>query len=335
MVNTMNEELEPTTTIEDRIDEYFDNKRLIITEKVGIAIDGVDKDAGGAVRAYLLSGKMLRSVLALICYDASGGDDDADDIAAIIETVSSIPMLHDSVKKYEDYAKGVDSGINDVLNVPGEAIRGNFAFIGNIVDAVLGSPKVINDGINIAKAAIDDTLAIVWRGDYMNDSPYISSIKINDSLTMSVACRAGSEKARSEECVELCHIYGRNLGVSYTVAEDMCKLVSCVESDALEYDISLTMLYGLDRCGINTIVSDIDQKSIFKEIKEESALEDAMMRLMLVYNKYTRNAIKAAERLPPGEYRDMLIALPEHLFVLLKDEYGVNDIDESLEIKVG
>lgn len=315
-----------TTTIDERIDEYFSEKRLVITEKIGDAVDNVDDDAGGAVRAYLLSGKMLRSILALICYDASGGDDDADDVAAIIEIVSNIRNVQDSVGSYNDYMKDVDSGIKSVMNAPGEIVKGNFGFIGNILDAVTGSPKTITDGIDVAKAAANSTLAVIWRGDYMADSPYISSIKIKDSLVMSIACRAGSEKAHSEECVELCHIYGRNIGVAYTVAEDMCKLISCIENNELEYDdISLAMLYGIDQCGTNVLVSDIDQKSLFKEIKIESNLRDAMSRLMIVYNKYSRNAIKAAERLPDNIYKEMMIALPEHLFTELKDEYEVND----------
>ena len=328
---TEDETVISVTTIEDRIDEYFDEKRLIIAEKIGSAIDNVDEDAGGAARAYLLSGNMMRSVLALLCYEASGGDGDADDVAAVIETASNIPMLQDSVESCNDYARNVDNGIKNAMSVPDEVVKGNFAFIGNALGMIVGSPKVVNDGINVAKAAINDTLAIVWRGEYANDSPYISSIKIKDSLAMSIACRAGSEKARSEECVELCHIYGRNLGVAYTVAEDMCKLISCIENDDLDCDISLAMLYGLDRCGTNAIIGDIDQKPLFKEMKDESTIEDAMLRLLLVYNKYTRNAIKAAERLPSGKHRDMLIALPDHIFAGLREEYGIDNSNDSLK----
>jgi len=72
-------------TIENNIDGYLDSKRELIAEKIGLAVDKIDSDVGGAIMVYLMSGTMLRSGLALLCYDASGGEEnDADDIAAII-----------------------------------------------------------------------------------------------------------------------------------------------------------------------------------------------------------------------------------------------------------
>jgi len=314
------------TTSKDRIDSYLDEKRILIAEKIGKTVDKIDEETGSVIRMYLMSGKMLRSALAILCYEANGGkDNDADDIAAIIELACNVPSLQDDIIKH-DYARDIDTGIKSVLNVPGEILRGNFSFFGNALDAIRGSPKAVADGIDIAKVAVGDTIAMIWRGDYVNDSPYISAIKAKPALSMAIACRAGAEKAMSEECVELCHIYGRNLGIAYTVAEDLCKILSAIRDNELNDDLGLAMLYGLDKCGANVIIGGINQKDIFKEIQKDDNLEEVVTRLNLAITKYTRNAIKAAKRLPDNQYRDMLVELPEYLFNKLKEEYNVKEM---------
>ena len=313
------------STIEDRIDDYLDGKRELIAEKIGLAVDKIDSDVGGAIMVYLMSGTMLRSGISLLCYDASGGEEnDADDIAAIIEAVSTASSAREEIIGH-DYAGDINNSVRSVTDAPGAAMRGDFGFIGNAISALAGSPKAVVDGINIAKAAVGDTIAEIYRGDYVRDSAYITQIKAGNGIAMSTACRAGSEKAGHEECVELCNLYGRNFAVAYAIANDVCKMVSCVESNSLEFEMGLAILYAVDQCGANALIGDVDNKKLFKELKRDDNIENAKLRMMIAYNTYAKAAVSAARRLPPGIHRDMLVAMPNYMFARLKEEYGVEE----------
>jgi hypothetical protein len=314
------------STIEDRIDEYFDEKRELIAEKIGVAIDSIDDGVGDAVMVYLMSGNMLRSGLALMCYNASGGDsDDANDIAAIIEALSSAEYARDEITNH-DYASDINNSIKNTVGAPESISKGDFGFIGDAISTIVGSPKAVFDGITVAKAAVNDTIAEIWRGDYTIDSSYVTQIKAGSGIAMSSACRVGSEKAGYEECIELCHLYGRNFAVAHAVAEDICKMVSCVKSNSLEFDMGLSLAYALDKCGANSIIGEIDNKEMFKELKRNDNIEDAKLRMLIVYNKYSRAAISAAKLLPDSIYKDMLIAMPTYIFAGLKEEYDITDV---------
>ena len=314
------------STIEGSIDDYLDDKRAMIAEKIGVALENIDSNVGGAVMVYLMSGTMLRSGLAMMCYEASGGDDsDADDVAAIIEAVSSVSCAREEILEH-DYAGNINDSVRTVTDAPGALLRGDFGFIGDAISAIAGSPKAMVDGVNLAKAAVGDTIAEVWRGDYTKDSAYITQIKAGNGIAMSTACKAGSEKAGREECVELCHLYGRNFAVAYAIAEDTCKMISCVESNDLEFEMGLSIAYALDQCGANALIGDVDNKKLFKELKRSDNLEDAKLRMMIVYNKYARAAVNAAKRLPDSIYKDMLVAMPNHIFNGIRKEYGVEDV---------
>lgn len=314
------------STIEDRIDDYLDGKRVLIAEKIGVAVDSIDDGAGGAIMVYLMSGNMLRSGIALMCYNASGGDEnDADDVAAIIEAFSSAASARDEIASH-DYARDINDGIRNTVDAPGAISKGDFGFIGDAIGAIVGSPKAIVDGITVAKAAVNDTIAEIWRGDYAIDSTYVTHIKAGSGIAMSSACRAGSEKAGYEECIELCYLYGRNIAVSNAVAEDICKMVSCVKSNSLDFDMGLSLAYALDKCGANTIIGEIDNKAMFKELKRGDNIEDAKLRMLLLYNKYSRAAISSAKLLPDSIYKDMLIAMPTYIFAGLKEEYDITDV---------
>lgn len=312
-------------TIKDSIDDYFDSKKVLIADKVGVAIESIDSNVGGAMMAYIMSGTMMRSGLALMCYEASGGDgNDADDIAAIIEALSTASSAREEIISH-DYAGDINSGVKSAVDAPGAVLKGDFGIVGDIFGAIVGSPKALVDGVNLAKAAVNDTVAEVWRGDYTRDSAYITQIKSGSGIAMSTACRVGSEKAGYEECVELCHLYGRNFAVAYAVAEDMCKMISCVESNALEFDMGLAIAYSLDQCGANALIGDIDNKALFKELKRGDNIEDAKLRMMITYNKYAKAAISAANRLPDSIYKEMLIAIPNYMFTGLKEEYEITE----------
>jgi len=313
-------------TIEDSIDEYLSDKRALIAEKIGVAIESIDSNVGGAAMVYLMSGTMLRSGLALMCYEASGGEgSDADNVAAIIEAVSSASYARDEILGH-DYAGDINDSVRTFTEAPGAVLRGDFGFIGNALSAIAGSPKAVVDGVNVAKAAVGDTIAEVWRGDYTKDSAYITQIKAGNGIAMSTACKAGSEKAGSEECVELCHLYGRNFAVSYSIAEDTCKMISCVESNNLEFEMGLSIAYALDHCGANAIIGDIDNKKLFKELKRGDNIEDAKLRMMILYNKYARATLNAAMRLPDSIHKDMLIAMPNYILNELKKEHGITEV---------
>ena len=314
------------STIEDRIDDYLDGKRVMIAEKIGVALDSIDDGAGDAIVVYLMSGNMLRSGIALMCYNASGGDEnDADDVAAIIEAFSSAASARDEIASH-DYAKDINNGIKNTIDAPGAIAKGGFGFIGDAIGAIVGSPKAIVDGITVAKAAVNDTIAEIWRGDYAIDSTYVTQIKSGSGIAMSSACRAGSEKAGYEECIELCYLYGRNFAVSHAVSEDICKMVSCVKSNSLEFDMGLSLAYAIDKCGANTIIGEIDNKAMFKELKKDDNIEDAKLRMLLLYNKYSKAATNAAKLLPDSIYKDMLVAMPTYVFAGLKKEYDITDV---------
>lgn len=313
------------STTEDFIDKYLDEKSVLIAEKIGLVVGGLDEDVGNIVMMYLMSGSMLRSGIALMCYEASGGEsDDADDVAAIIEIASVVSTAKEDLLNY-DYTKDINDGVKNIVDTPNAIMRGDFGFIGNAINAITGSPKAVSDCVNLAKSAVGDTVAEVWRGDYTRDSPYITCIKAENGLVMSAACRTGSEKAGNEECVELCYLYGRNIAVAYDIAEDTCKMISCVESGTLDYEMGFSIAYALDQCSANALFGDIDNKAMFKELRKNDNIEDAKLRMMLTYNKYAKAAINAARRLPDGIHRDMLMALPNYLFAGLKEEYDVEE----------
>ena len=313
-------------TIESSIDDYLDDKRAMIAEKIGVALESIDTNIGSAVMVYLMSGTMLRSGLALMCYEASGGDgSDADDVAAIIEALSTASSAREEIIGH-DYAGDINSGVKSAVDAPGAMLKGDFGFVSDIFGAIAGSPKAIVDGVNIAKAAVNDTVAEVWRGDYTRDSAYVTQIKSGSGIAMSTACRVGSEKAGYEECVELCHLYGRNFAVAYAIAEDTCKMISCVESNDLEFEMGLALAYALDQCGANALLGDIDNVRLFKELKRDDNLEDAKLRMMILYNRYARAAVNAAKRLPDSIHKDMLVAMPNYIFAGLKKEYEVTEV---------
>jgi len=305
------------TTTKDRIDAYFDEKILVIADKIGDTINQFDPDAGSFIKAYFMSSDMLRSVVALMCYEASGGKgNDADNVAAIIEIVCGA-----NASKYDifshDYLADLNNGVKSVIDLPGAVLRGDVGFLGSIFDAIRGSPRVVADSIDVAKAAVGDTIAEVWRGNFVEDSAYISGVKTGYALSMAIACRVGSEKAMNEECISLCNIYGRNLGVAYTVMRDIVALRESVKTNECNEELVLAMLYGLDKCGANAIIGTADAQYAFKEMTNGDNFDDVVARLGLVVSKYKKNAIKAAERLPTGLHRDMLVELPNYLEMTL------------------
>ena len=306
-------------TPEDLIEEYFDEKRVLISDKIGNVVDSwIGGDEGDIIRMYVGMGEMLRPTLALMCYDASGGaGEDAEDVAALIELAYNVVTNSNEILTH-DYAKDINNSIQDILGTPGAAMRGDFGFVGGIIDAMRDGPKLIADGVNAAKVAMGSTVAEVARGDYTSDSAYITSIKTGMALSLSISCKLGAEKSGHEECIELCGIYGRALGNSYIIGRDIRLLEAAENDEAIQERIkdgalNLCMMYALDRCGANALVVTDDAKWLYRELQKEDLYDDGILRLQIAERKYSRLAVRAAKRLPPSPYRDMLIAMPTYL----------------------
>ncbi|MGD9344928.1 MAG: polyprenyl synthetase family protein [Candidatus Aminicenantes bacterium] len=278
------------------------------------------------------AGKRIRPALLMLCARLFGYEgDDHILMSALVETIHTASLIHDDIIDHSDIRRGRPT-VHATWGPNITVLLGDYLYIKTLNLAVQSKHReVIQILTDTSAQMIDGELYEYYmsRNLQLDEKDYLDILDKKTASLFRASCLIGgilcdtSEKER-----ELLAAYGRNLGMSFQVVDDLLDytgdigtLGKPVLSDLEEGRITLPLIYTLNHDGKKNqdrIIQLIQKKDFGKETKSEIlAIVESNGALEYTYRKAERYALKSKEILnhfPPSIYRDSLDLVPD--FVL-------------------
>ncbi len=284
-------------------------------------VDGLVK------HAFRLGGKRLRPALVLLSGKAIGSlSRDHVVLAAVLEMIHTATLVHDDVLDEASIRRHRET-INAKNDNEASVLVGDFLFTHSFYLAsslqTTYACRTIGRSTNIVCAG--ELRQINSRGNFdLTEAEYLSIIEAKTAELCACCCRLGGHYAGATTAVEdALDRYGRNLGIAFQIADDMLDLVGDEESmgkslgtDLEKQKLTLPLIRLLaqsmpaERTEIREILSApsrTDRGQIMLWLERG----DALVYARDMARAYADQARLETEILPPGEARDVLVALSE------------------------
>jgi octaprenyl-diphosphate synthase len=198
------------------------------------ALIGQDlSDCGDPVRGLVAyanagKGKMIRPGLVLLSGLTCGGVTEKHiRSAAIFEIIHNATLLHDDVVDEGKSRRGVPT-VNSIHGNESAVLLGDF-LLGRVIGMCVGLGDRVSEIIAVAsmRTCEGELRQISQRGNWSLSEPeYIEIIAGKTAALFEGACAAGTVLAGADELtVQALASYGRNVGISFQITDDLLDLV--------------------------------------------------------------------------------------------------------------
>lgn len=308
-------------------DEFFKEMQKEIRKEIERSI----KDEN--VRYALHGGKLLRPVMLMLSFKACDGKDHnrALESALGIELAHSASLVHDDITDGDKERRGrpslyVEKGIGVAIMTGHKMI--NHAFRIALKHGKKNAKIFLDTWNETLEGELKDIdlssklLEHLKEGNVTNlVKDYFDTIKMKTASLFSAACRAGAMEAKApKELVELLARYGREVGISYQLADDLVDILN----GRFDHGLILPMvkLYG-KKDGETVNIVEMGHDSISKIIKERG--DDLKSIYLEEIEKHVLEAIKLAssDLIKESNYKDMLKEVPKYIVNKMLEEVGV------------
>lgn len=315
----------------DSLDIFFQNAHKDIENCLN---DVVTDDK---ILTILSGGKRLRPLLAVLSFKTcTGGNDTPTQYRSILEGTVAVELAHNASLIHDDIIDG------DVKR------RGELAFYlkEGIDNAILIGHKMLAIGFNlallhgekIAKLYVDtwnETLIgqlteVNFNSKDINNSKSISSdskffqvyssiIDLKTASLFSSACKAAAYEANaSEDLACVLADYGREVGFSYQLADDLADLEKGERIDS----VVIPLLARLEKKSLKngSLNGKILRKKLEKNLPEIKALYLSEIK------KHLRRAeeLSLSPLIPSNRYRDLLHTAPTYIINMMLQEIEIS-----------
>ena len=283
------------------------------------------------IRYALQGGKLLRPAMLILSFKVCNGRNykRAIETALGVELAHSASLVHDDIVDGDRERRGrpslyVKKGlgvailtghimINEAFRIALKHSKKNaFIFLDTWSKTLEGELKDI--------AISSKILEYVKRGEIRQLlEEYFKVIDLKTASLFSAACKAGAIEAKaSEEVIEVLARYGREVGISYQLADDLVDMMNG------RFDEGLILPLSKFHEEIDVTKAIRDNSKIVKDLLEERKRE-----LMKVYVEEIEKHVRYAEKLASsdiirdGPYKAMLKEAPRYIVNKMLKEVGV------------
>jgi octaprenyl-diphosphate synthase len=278
------------------------------------------------------SGKRIRPALLMLCARLYGYEGDEHILmSALVETIHTASLIHDDIIDHSDVRRGRPT-IHARWGSNITVLLGDYLYIKTLNLAVQSKHKeIIKILTDTSAQMIDGELYEYYvSGNLkMEEKDYLEILDKKTASLFRASCLIGgilcdtSEKER-----DLLAEYGRNLGMSFQIVDDLLDYTGDIHtlgkpilSDLEEGRITLPLIYTLNHDGKENrdrITQLIQQKDFGKETKDKILeIVESNGALDYTYGKAESYALRSKEILnqfPQSIYRESLNLVPD--FVL-------------------
>lgn len=273
-------------------------------------------------------GKRLRPQLVLLAAQACGSlNDDAVQLAVVVEFIHTATLLHDDVVDGSDLRRGRATA-NALWGNAASVLVGDFLYsrafqlmVGVNRMAVM---RILADTTN--RIAEGEVLQLMQLGDpETSEARYRDVIERKTAVLFAAACRLGALSAGADGATELAAArFGHHLGMAFQIADDLLDYTGDADrigkhlgDDLAEGKLTLPLILALQR-GDEAIVACI--ADALREGRRE-ALPDVVKALrstdaLDACEAHAENELAAARQaldaLPAGPSRDALALLADY-----------------------
>jgi octaprenyl-diphosphate synthase len=278
------------------------------------------------------AGKRIRPALLMLCARLLGYEgDDHVLMSALVETIHTASLIHDDIIDHSEVRRGRPT-IHAKWGANITVLLGDYLYIKTLNLAVQSKHKeVIQILTDTSAQMIDGELYEYYMSGNLDlsENDYLEILDKKTASLFSASCLIGgllcdtSDKERN-----LLAEYGRNIGMSFQVVDDLLDYTGNIDTlgkpvltDLEEGRITLPLIYTLNHDGMDNkerIAQLIQQKELGRETKSEILeIVDSNGALDYTYRKAESFALKSKEILnefPRSIYRESLNLVPD--FVL-------------------
>jgi octaprenyl-diphosphate synthase len=278
------------------------------------------------------AGKRIRPALLMLCARLLGYEgDDHVLMSALVETIHTASLIHDDIIDHSEVRRGRPT-IHAKWGANITVLLGDYLYIKTLNLAVQSKHKeVIQILTDTSAQMIDGELYEYYMSGNLDlsENDYLEILDKKTASLFSASCLIGgllcdtSDKERN-----LLAEYGRNIGMSFQVVDDLLDYTGDIDTlgkpvltDLEEGRITLPLIYTLNHDGMDNkerIAQLIQQKELGRETKSEILeIVDSNGALDYTYRKAESFALKSKEILnefPRSIYRESLNLVPD--FVL-------------------
>jgi octaprenyl-diphosphate synthase len=276
-------------------------------------------------------GKRLRPALVLLSSKLCGYEGPAAiRLGTVVELIHTATLIHDDVIDEADTRRGrpsTNSRWGDHMSV----LVGDWLYM-QAFDIALAERnfKILDLLIGLTKAMVEgELLQLTWqRKADVSEEVYFDLTYRKTACLFSACLRLGALLAgKSEEEESLLGEYGRKLGLSFQLIDDVLDFISSEEilgkpigNDLREGKVTLPLIYLLQRCGQQEAqkVRAVLEEGGFNPVGFGEVLQliDRYHTLRAAREKareFARQAKRCLEKFPDTPYKDALRSLPDFM----------------------
>ncbi len=290
------------------------------------ALLGSNVDAVPEIGRYLLSagGKRLRPLLTALGARAVGHEGDISRLMCVGELLHLGSLLHDDVVDDGQERRGLPAA-QKVFGNPAVILTGDFCLARAVLLAAEegGFRAVTELGRTVTAMAEGEVMQLVNAGNLDLSLDAYLDVVDKKSATLIAWCAAAGAWAHGQyAAADALQIFGRQVGVAFQVTDDVLDYVGEKRltgkrrgQDLAEGKMTLPLVFAMER------VPDLRERlrkgppsperipAIIADVRACGACDEALA----FARQRVDLGIAALDTLPPGRYRDGLLALAHHL----------------------
>lgn len=173
----------------------------------------------------LLGGKRLRPALLLLSAKAIGQTTSEHLIlAAVVEIIHTATLIHDDVLDKAQLRRHLETSNarwdNQASVLLGDYLFTHAFFLASTLDSTFACSTIGKATNTVCEGELRQVRSC--NNFEMDEVEYLDIIDAKTAALCACACRLGAHFAgASEECVDLCARYGRNLGIAFQIIDDL------------------------------------------------------------------------------------------------------------------
>jgi len=289
------------------------------------------------ILTVLRGGKRLRPLLALLCFKTcTGGKEPNERYQAVLEGLVGVELAHNASLIHDDIIDGDVKRRGELAFYLKEGID-NAILIGHKMLSI-GFDLALSHGEKIAKLYVDtwnETLTgqlteVNFNSKEVNSTKSITSdskffqiystiIDLKTASLFSSACKAAAYEARvSEELAKILYEYGREVGFSYQLADDLADLEKGERIDS----VVIPLLARLEKKSMKN--GSVTGKVLRK--KFEKNLPEIKVLYLSEIKKHLRRAeeLSTSPLIPSNDYKTLLHNAPTYFINMMLKEIEIS-----------
>lgn len=290
--------------------EYYISRKQFIESQLSQFLKGAYKNTTLDVSMDIVGGgKRLRGVLLILVCEALGGTkDDAIDYAVAAELMHAASLAHDDIIDGDTARRGkptswITFGVKKAVLVPHLLISHALLLIRK--HGVEGLEKVLRSWVEATKGQIADT----FRAKVFDRNVYSSKVTAKTSTLFAVSASLGTLAAKKETYLPFMEEYGRKIGFSFQVADDIVDLAILLRGDET---------IKMRNPSLPAFIAHISEGKVdnYKHVTSK-LVRDALGKL----SQMLKESEQILTNLPNSSYRDYLQQFPSLIVsAMLKQE---------------